>query len=104
MVRVTMLSRGDRLCGFRICGHAGGEWGTDIVCAALSSAALLAANTVTDVCGCHAVTRMRDGYLLLSVAERDLDRCGEILRGLGQHVQALQRQYPEKIQLGTVSL
>ena len=102
MVRVTLLRRGVKPCGFCICGHAGGVAGNDIVCAAISSAAILAANTVTEACGCRAVTKSSDGYLLLSVVTADLDRCGEVLEGLQQHMQELQRQYPNKIHVGTV--
>ncbi len=102
MVRITLLRRGVKPCGFRISGHAGGVAGSDIVCAAISSAAILAANTVTEACGCRAVVRSDDGYLFLSVVTADLDRCEEVLEGLRQHFEELQRQYPNKIQVGTV--
>lgn len=104
MVRATLLSRGGQWCGFRICGHAGGLAGTDIVCAAISSAAILAANTLTDVCGVHTVSCMRDGYLFFSVTDRDLDRCGDTLEGLRRHLADLQQQFPKKLQLDTETL
>ena len=102
MVHVTLFSRDGALCGFRMKGHAGGTAGHDIVCAAISSAALLAANTITEVCGCRAVTRQRDGYLLLSIAEGD--RGGDILEGLYLHLQALRRQYPRKLALVVIEI
>ncbi len=104
MVRITLFSRDGALCGFRMSGHAGGTAGHDIVCAAVSSAALMAVNTVTDVCGCHAVTRMRDGYLLLSVGTRDIGRCEETLEGLQLHLEQLERQYPRKLTLGVLEI
>ena len=104
MVRMTLFARDGMLCGFRMSGHAGGQAGTDIVCAAISSAALLAANTVTDVCGCHAVTRMRDGYLLLSVVTGDCDRAQETLEGLRLHMEELQRQYPDRLHLDLLEI
>ena len=104
MVCVTLFAREGLLCGFRISGHAGGQAGTDIVCAAISSAALLAANTVTEVCGCHAVTRMRDGYLLLSVVSGDCHRAEEILEGLRLHLEQLRRQYPHRLHLDLLEI
>ena len=104
MVRVMLFSRGGLLCGFRMRGHAGGQAGSDIVCAAISSAALMAANTVTDVCGCHAVTRMRDGYLLLAVGSRDLEAANDVLEGLQQHLLELQQQYPKRLQLDLMEI
>ena len=104
MVRVTLFARDGVLCGFRMSGHAGGQAGADIVCAAISSAALLAANTVTDVCGCHAVTRMRDGYLLLSVSDRDAELAEGILEGLRLHLEELRRQYPDRLHLDLLEI
>ena len=104
MVHVKWFSRGGQLCCFCIAGHAGGAFGRDIVCAAVSSAALMAANTVTEVCGCSAVTRMRDGYLLCSVASGDLARAEDTLTGLQLHLNELQAQYPHKIQVDLIEL
>ena len=48
MITATFLSQKDTLCGFILNGHAGDRpAGESIVCAAVSSAALLAANTIT---------------------------------------------------------
>lgn len=38
-----LMAEGGAAAGFHITGHAGGEAGTDIVCAAVSSAAYLVA-------------------------------------------------------------
>ena len=104
MVHVKLFSRDGQLCCFRITGHAGGEAGRDIVCAAVSSAALMAANTVTEVCGARAVTRMRDGYLLFSLVSGDLARAAEVMEGLQLHLTELQAQYPHKIQVDLIEL
>lgn len=48
-VNLLTLASGD-LIGFRISGHSGfAESGSDIVCASISSAAYMAANTITDI-------------------------------------------------------
>ena len=60
------------LRGFEISGHAGsGDVGSDIVCAAVSSAAYLAANTITDVIQAEAQVAVEDGYLLVRVPSKE---------------------------------
>ena len=51
MICAEFFTRPDGdLVGFRISGHSGcGEEGNDIVCAAVSSAAYMTANTVTEI-------------------------------------------------------
>ncbi len=100
MTTATFFSRNGRWYGFRISGHSGdAPAGESIVCAAVSSAAYMAANTVTDVCGCEASAEVRDGFLSLSVSEADLPRCQITLEGFHLHMKMLQEQYPDNIQL-----
>ena len=58
--------------GFEITGHAGGNAGSDIVCAAVSSAVYMAANTVTDVINVHAGISEQDGHFRFSVTPTKL--------------------------------
>ena len=99
MIRVTLLSRGNRLCGFDIQGHAGqAEQGRDIVCAAVSSAAYLTANTLSEVCGCRVAARESEGRLCVRVSSNE-DAAQIPLRGLRLHLEGLIAQYPQYIQL-----
>lgn len=95
MIRAVFFeNENDR--GFEISGHAGGNAGRDIVCAAVSSAAYMAANTVTDVINIHADISERDGYLKLSVCGEN-DSAAAVLDGLKLHLSELSKQYPKKI-------
>ena len=52
MTTVVFRMEGDRITGFDAKGHSGyGTAGTDIVCAAVTSAVRLAETTVNDVLG-----------------------------------------------------
>lgn len=98
MIRAVFRSKSGLLCGFTLEGHAGaGRKGGDIVCAAVSSAAFMAANTVTDVCRCEAETEIRDGFLRLDVKAPTRSR--EILEGFRLHLEQLRQQYPNRIQV-----
>lgn len=98
MTRIKFFMRDGLMAGFAMTGHSGaGPAGGDIVCAALSSAAYMAANTVTDVCGCRAQTEVREGRMVLRVAQADRNRCQPVLTGFFRHLRALQAQYPRQI-------
>ena len=102
------------LTGFRLTGHSGSaEQGSDIVCAAVSSAAYMTANTVSDVLrvqahitadeGYMSVRQAHitadEGYMSVRVAERDVRACRDLLEGFKLHLLGLEEQYPQNIQV-----
>ena len=90
--------------GFCVKGHADyADLGQDIVCAAVSSAALMTANAITDVLGCGAVSRSRAGRLTLAGCSGD-ERAQAMLEGLYIHLCALAKQYPEHLDVGKSAL
>ncbi len=100
MTRAVFRSAKGLLCGFSLSGHAGGgSWGKDIVCAAISSAAYLTVNTLTDICGCQARIEERDGLLQMTLKREDIPRAQDLLRGLKLHLEQLQEQYPQRIRV-----
>ena len=98
MIRISFKAAQDTLCGFRITGHAGGEMGQDIVCAAVSSAAYMTANTITEILNVPADITVDEGLMDLTVTDR-VDACQSILGGLRLHLQALEEQYPKRVHL-----
>ena len=99
MTTVTFCSEGSRIVGFEVKGHSGyAPQGEDIVCAAVSSAAYMAANTVTDVVGARATVDAGDGALTLEVFEENAG-IKTVMDGFFLHMKALQEQYPERIQV-----
>ncbi len=100
MICAEFLMRDGRLCGFSVRGHAGAAAsGEDVVCAAVSSAVYMAANTVTEVCGCQANVHEGEGLLTLSVKRGDETTVQTILQGLLLHISGLSAQYPQYIQV-----
>ena len=98
-MRATFFRRGDRLTGFDLDGHCGGGAGRDIVCAAVSSAAYLTANTLTDVCHLRADITEADGKLTCRLAEPETGRGDDTLNGFYLHLCGLRDQYPTKIEI-----
>ena len=99
MIRVRFHTAKDTILGFTLDGHAGaGVRGEDIVCAAVSSAAYLTANTVTEIIGATADITVDDGYMQVMLTDK-IDGCQDILSGFRLHLEALQEQYPKRVHL-----
>ena len=99
MIRVRFHTANDALIGFTLDGHAGaGVSGQDIVCAAVSSAAYMTANTVLEIIGATADVSVRDGYMSVRLTDKISD-CQDILSGFRLHLEALQDQYPNRVHL-----
>ena len=99
MIRVKFFVGNRQLKGFQISGHADfAENGEDIVCASVSSAAYMAANTVTDIIRADAEAAADDGAMTLLVKE-PCERTETVLKGLELHLKELSKQYPENIKI-----
>lgn len=100
MITVNLLINvAEKLIGFEISGHANyAESGNDIVCAAVSSAAYMVANTITDVIKAEAdVCVNNSGKMFLQISEKDISSCFDVLLGFKLHVLSLEKQYPNNI-------
>ena len=102
MTTVTFHSTQDRLDGFVVEGHSGyAEEGSDIVCAAVSSAVLMTECTINDVLGLAAPVKQRDGYVSLklpgSLGQANERTCQDLLTGMMVYLEALSGEYPENL-------
>ena len=104
MIQVAFFKDADgTLRGYSFSGHSDyAELGSDIVCAAVSSAAYLTANTITDIMGLSADISVEDGSTDLRLSREHAERAQELLRGLELHVEALSEQYSDDIQIREV--
>ncbi len=99
-MKATFLYRGNTLCGYALEGHCGGVAGSDIVCAAVSSAAYLTANTITEIVKANAQVSVDDnGKMELTLSPADSIRCADLLQGFLLHMTQLADDYPKQIQL-----
>ena len=102
MIRTKFFTDADgKLLGFSITGHSGmAEEGSDILCAAVSSAAYMTANTVLEILRITPVTlRVDDGDMLFRVTERDARDCKDLFSGFKLHLLGLEEQYPEYLRV-----
>lgn len=100
MVKITFFTAQGNIAGFLMKGHAGaGAYGSDPVCAAVSSAAYMAANTITDVIGIPCSVTVSGGYFRFQVSQNCMAECRTVLRGLELHMRQLAKQYPENLKI-----
>lgn len=100
MIKVTFKLSGSLICGFNVSGHSGySDEGSDIVCAAVSSAVIMAANTITEVQHINAEVTDSDGFVNLNLSETEAEKAQDVLQGLRLHLNALSEQYSKYIKL-----
>lgn len=100
MIRAKFRFPSGDAAAFTVKGHAGLEAaGKDILCAAVSSAAYMAANTVTEILGVKARATVRDGYMEFQFSGSK--EAADIVKGLRLHLTELAAQYPDFLQIST---
>lgn len=87
--------------GFEIGGHSSSNCNDEVgktVCAAVSSAAYMAVNTVTEIIGDKLSASVEDGFM--SVTSKGLSKSSVyVLKGFILHIKELSEQYPDKIRI-----
>lgn len=101
MITARFFSTESLLTGFEISGHAGGEEGTDIVCAAVSSATYMTANTILEVLHLNpkVILEEDDGFMQVVLNGEEAKRAQDILQGLKLHLSGLSEQYPHNVKV-----
>ncbi len=97
MIKVEFFKSENLLTGFTAKGHSmSAPHGQDLICAFVSSACLMTANTVTEILNLSADANADDGYLNLKIKDNPVS-AQDILKGLLLHLSELQNDYPENI-------
>lgn len=101
------VTENGNICGFGIFGHAGySEQGSDIVCAAVSSAAYMTVNTMTEILRIDVRAEINDklGIMKVNIDDCDISACADILHGLKLHLFLLEDMYPDNIEVNYVEV
>ena len=104
MTRCEFFTEGDRITGFSISGHSGyAEAGSDIVCAAISTAVTMAEATINDICGAKAKVRVKEEdariTLTLPTSCDEEETVQAVLSGLLLTLISLREDYPDNIEV-----
>ena len=93
---------GERVSGFTAKGHSGyAEAGSDIVCAAVTSAIRMTECAVNDVLGLEASVLVRDDTISLrlpgGLSQSNESTCQTLLTALMLYLTELHEEYPDNI-------
>ncbi len=106
MTRVTFFLEGRRITGFDAKGHSGyAEAGSDIVCAAITSAVRVVDATINDVMGLAASVKVREASGEISfrlpggLSAASEGTCQALLTGLMLYFTELAAEYPDNIEV-----
>lgn len=102
MTTVSFSMEGERIVGFQVKGHSGyAPAGSDIVCAAITSAVRLTECAVNDVLGLEASVKVKDDIISLklpgSLGDVNESACQALLAALMLYLAELREEYPEHI-------
>ena len=104
MTTIAFHLEGSRIVGFDVKGHSGyADEGSDIVCAAVTSAVRLCECTINDVLGLEASVKVRqkDASISLklpgSLGPTNESTCQAMLTALMVYFTELHEEYPENI-------
>ena len=101
MTSVKFLADTKCIYGFEISGHCSKDSDDEtgkIVCAAVSSAAYMAVNTITDIIGDKADIKLDDALMKFQVSSPSQESI-KILEGLKLHLTELSGQYSNNIKI-----
>ena len=104
MTRCEFFTEEDRITGFSISGHSGyAEAGSDIVCAAISTAVTMAEATINEVCGAKAKVRVKEEdariTLTLPVSCDEEESVQAVLAGMMLTLCSMRDDYPDYIEV-----
>ena len=104
MIRINFTKENGLISGFECKGHSmSAQSGQDIICAAVSSACYMAANTITEVIALDADAAAYDGYMRIDI-KSSKEKAQDTLNGLYLHLTELEKQYPSNIKLITTEV
>lgn len=101
MNRISFKTGENRVLGFVLSGHCTTDEQDEngkLVCSAVSSAAYMTANTITDVIGARADITLDDAYLSMYILDK-IAECQPILNGFRLHMMGLAEQYKNEIEV-----
>ena len=103
MTSVKFLSKNESLYGFEILGHSSSDCNDSegkIVCAAVSSAAYLTANTIIEIVGDKCDVEVDDAKMFVKAIAPSKETIA-MLEGLKLHLTELSKQYSKRIKITT---
>ena len=101
MTKFVLYTEKEHFKGFEATGHSTNNENDNLgklVCSAVSSAVIMAANTITDVLNLKADVSVGDGFLKV-IIDNPTEKSDLIIKGLQLHMNELKNEYVGKIEI-----
>lgn len=100
MITAEFYLQNEIFCGFSIRGHAGyADYGSDVVCASVTSAVEMAANGITEILKVPADVGCFENEVRLTLPAGDYPEAVDFIRALRLHLELLSQDYSENLRL-----
>ena len=101
MTKFVLFKTKEHFTGFEVSGHStdnADDLQGKLVCSAVSSAVIMAANTITEILELKAKTEVSDGYLKIEIMNPD-NNSDLVLKSLLFHMNELRKEYSGRIEI-----
>ena len=99
MIKARFYRKEGTLVGFSVSGHAGyADSGSDIVCAAVSTAVNMTANGITEIAQKRAAVNVKENEVQLKVEESSPESA-LLLQSFRLQMEVLTEQFPKNIRI-----
>ena len=105
MTEAVFFKKDDLIVGFSVKGHSSDsadDFEGKLLCAAVSSAAYMTANTMSEIIGATLETEIDDAVMTIGIVSNAV-KCQEILLGFRLHLTELQKDNPQKLKVSTLN-
>ncbi len=101
MTTVRLIKKGDSAIGFDVSGHSGyAESGSDIICAAVSSAVSFAETLINDSFGGNAKVEVEPETARVALRlDEPCELCHSVLEAFERHMREMASGYPDYIKI-----
>ncbi len=96
MTKAEFYLVGEKISGFKVCGHSGyAVEGEDIVCASVSSTVWMTVNGLENVVGAKVTYNVADADVTLKVENESIDEAQDLLRSFKEFLCNLSIEYED---------
>ncbi|WP_067142774.1 ribosomal-processing cysteine protease Prp [Oceanivirga salmonicida] len=100
MIKVLFKKKREKILFFEIKGHSNlSAYGTDIVCAAVSSVSIMTLNGILEYLKYDINYEVNEGYILVDISDIEDNRIDTLINSMYLYLEELAKQYPKNLKL-----
>lgn len=98
MIEIIFKTKNNKIIYFEVKGHANlSNYGTDIVCSAISSTTLMTINGILEILNLRPYFILKEGHSLCDLTNCDIDLAQNLVKSYYVFVKELAKKYPKNL-------